>query len=133
MENEAVTSVVTERAATPAEAPRPNLRSKSDIEQESAAFRAGKAEYSGAWDYTKMPGTTLPFVTIFDPYDFAPYASEAQYTFYQEAELKHGRTAMLAVLGIFVAEKFPLFYNGAITGPAITHFEQVSNIFPAFW
>ena len=112
---------------------KPKPESKSGIEPESAAYKAGKVEYMGAWDYTKMPGTTLPFVRIFDPCDFAPYASEAQYTFYQEAELKHGRTAMLAVLGIFIGEKFPLFYDHAITGPAITHFVQVQNIFPAFW
>merc|ERR1719247_2564861 len=92
-----------------------------------------KKEYNGKWEVAKMPGQTLPFLATWDPQMFATYASEDQYKIYQEAELKHGRVAMLATLGVFMAEKFPMFYNGVITGPAVTHFDQVQAIFPAFW
>jgi len=54
---------------------------------------------------------------------------------YREAELTHGRVAMLASLGFVVGEQledFPAFMNidGNITGPAINQFQQVQS---GFW
>ena len=77
-------------------------------------------------------GATRP-LGFWDPLELSKSLEVGHLAFMREAELKHGRTAMLAVLGIFIGEKFPLFYDHAITGPAITHFTQVQNIFPAFW
>jgi light-harvesting complex I chlorophyll a/b binding protein 1 len=54
---------------------------------------------------------------------------------YREAELMHGRVAMLAAVGFVVGEQledFPAFMNidGNITGPAIFQFQQLQS---GFW
>ena len=51
---------------------------------------------------------------------------------YKESELKHGRVAMLAFLGIVAGEMFPLFFGSDITGPAIYQYQQAEGIFPAW-
>ena len=51
----------------------------------------------------------------------------------REAELKHGRVAMVASLGILVGEKFNPLFDGKITGPAIYQFQQADDIYPYFW
>lgn len=48
---------------------------------------------------------------------------------YREAELTHGRVAMLASVGMLVGEKFNPLFDGAITGPAINQFQQVPENF----
>lgn len=69
-------------------------------------------------------------VTGFDPLQLQSKISVKQYRRYQEVEIKHGRVAMLAVTGILVAENWhpvaPL-----VTGPAITHLQQIFNGDPA--
>ena len=85
-----------------------------------------------AFSVDKIPGA-LPPVGIFDPLGFAEKADEMTLKRYREAELTHGRVAMLAVVGFLVGEavegKTALF-NGEVTGPAITHLPQVN---PIFW
>jgi len=52
---------------------------------------------------------------------------------YREAELTHGRVAMLAVVGFLVGEKVEgssFLFDASISGPAITHLSQVP---PLFW
>merc|ERR1719215_841527 len=52
---------------------------------------------------------------------------------YREAEVTHGRVAMLAVLGFLVGEKVEgssFLFDAQISGPAITHFFQVPH---SFW
>merc|ERR1719215_1527594 len=52
---------------------------------------------------------------------------------YREAELTHGRVAMLAVVGFLVGEAVEsktFLFNGEVTGPAISHLAQVN---PVFW
>jgi hypothetical protein len=47
---------------------------------------------------------------------------------YREAELTHGRVAMLAAVGFLVGEKVEgssFLFDAQITGPAITHLSQV--------
>lgn len=48
-------------------------------------------------------------------------------------QIKHGRVAMMAVLGILVAENFHPFYGGSVGGPAISHFSQIDKIEKGFW
>lgn len=51
---------------------------------------------------------------------------------FRESEIKHARVAMLAFAGMFVQElAHPLFENGGKDiGPAIVHFQAVTNYFP---
>jgi hypothetical protein len=52
---------------------------------------------------------------------------------FREAELTHGRVAMLATLGWLVAEEWHPLFGGNIGGPAFRHFQEVEDVFPQFW
>jgi Chlorophyll A-B binding protein len=85
-----------------------------------------------AFTVDEIPGALAP-VGIFDPLGFAEKADEMTLKRYREAELTHGRVAMLATLGFLVGEAVEsktYLFNGEITGPAITHLAQVN---PVFW
>merc|ERR1712157_130160 len=58
-----------------------------------------------------MPGV-LPPLGFWDPWGLSTKAGDDTLNFYREAELKHGRTCMLAFLGIVVGEKFHPFTGG---------------------
>ena len=81
-------------------------------------------------DVTALPGILAP-VEFFDPMGFAKDASESELKRYREAELTHGRVAMLASIGFLVGESgaTPLF-QGKIDGIAINQFWQVPG---GFW
>jgi hypothetical protein len=81
-------------------------------------------------DVTNLPGILAP-VEFFDPLGFAKDASESELKRYREAELTHGRVAMLASVGFLVGESgaTPLF-RGEIDGIAINQFWKVPT---AFW
>jgi light-harvesting complex I chlorophyll a/b binding protein 1 len=55
----------------------------------------------------------------FDPSGFTVGASENKIRSYREAELKHGRIAMLAALGFFVGETFHPLFDGEIDGASV--------------
>jgi hypothetical protein len=79
-----------------------------------------------------MPGALAP-VGLFDPLGFAAKADEPTLKRYREAELTHGRVAMLATLGFLVGEAVEgssFLFDATISGPAITHLVQVP---PIFW
>ena len=79
-----------------------------------------------------MPGVLAP-VGFFDPLNLAEKATDAALQRYREAELAHGRVAMLAVIGFFVGEKVEgssFLFDASISGPAITHITQVPD---GFW
>jgi hypothetical protein len=80
----------------------------------------------------ELPGALAP-VGFFDPLGFADKADENTMKRYREAELTHGRVAMLAVVGFLVGEKVEgssFLFDASVSGPAITHLSQV----PAqFW
>lgn len=79
-----------------------------------------------------LPGA-LPPVGFFDPLGFAEKADDSTLLRYREAEVTHGRVAMLAAVGFLVGEKVEgssFLFDAQIKGPAITHLAQV----PAgFW
>ena len=74
-----------------------------------------------------LAGVLAP-VGFFDPLDFASKADENTMKRYREAELTHGRVAMLATVGFLVGEKVEgssFLFDAQISGPAITHLSQV--------
>jgi Chlorophyll A-B binding protein len=78
-----------------------------------------------------LPGALAP-VGFFDPLGFAAKADEPTLKRYREAELTHGRVAMLAVVGFLVGEKVEgssFLFDAQVSGPAITHLTQVPTIF----
>ena len=77
------------------------------------------------------PGVTAP-LGFFDPLGFTKDVSEKQFRLYREAELKHGRVAMLAVTGVFFGERFPVLLGHRISGPAVHHFQQTDHVLWAF-
>ncbi|EJK49164.1 hypothetical protein THAOC_31987, partial [Thalassiosira oceanica] len=73
----------------------------------AAAFapaQTGRASTSvSAFTIDNMPGALAP-MGFFDPLNFAEKADENTLKRYREAEVTHGRVAMLAVLGFLVGE-----------------------------
>merc|ERR1711939_1195576 len=74
-----------------------------------------------------LPGNQIPGVPSsrfdFDPLGFAERASPAEMVKYREAELKHGRVAMLAITGMLFAEVWhPMLYAPSNV-PAIFAFQ----------
>ena len=79
-----------------------------------------------------LPGA-LPPVGLFDPLGFATKANDATLLRYREAEVTHGRVAMLAAVGFLVGEKVEgssFLFDAQVSGPAITYLGQVPT---AFW
>lgn len=79
-----------------------------------------------------LPGSTAP-VPYFDPVGFAQFCTYAEMKRYREAEVTHGRVAMLAAVGIPVAESFHPLFGGGVVGPAIDHLGQVRAVAPEFF
>jgi len=65
----------------------------------------------------------------FDPLNFSDGKDENTIKRYREAELTHGRVAMLASTGFLVGENFNPLFDGSIKGPAYLHFQQVPTPF----
>jgi len=77
----------------------------------------------------EMPGVTAP-LGFFDPMGISTDIPEGRLLFFREAELKHGRVAMLATLGIVVGEKFHPFF-GAPAIPSTMMWQETSHKW--FW
>ena len=70
-----------------------------------------------------LPGATAP-LGFFDPLGFCGgEASESRVRFLREAEVKHGRVAMLAALGFLVGENFHPLFGGEINVPSYVAFQ----------
>ena len=72
-----------------------------------------------------MAGVTAPF-GLFDPLNLTPDTKE-ELMLFREAELAHGRVAMMGALGFLVQENFhPIFSTEAgVDGPVIRQLDQV--------
>jgi len=78
----------------------------------------------------EMAGVTAP-TGFFDPLGFATEIDEGKLLFYREAEVKHGRVAMLASLGVLVGEQFHPLFGGNIDVPSYVAFQQTP--LQTFW
>jgi hypothetical protein len=77
-----------------------------------------------------MAGVTAP-LGFFDPLGFSTDCAAGTLLFYREVELKHGRVAMLAALGILVGEQFHPLFGGNIDLPAYITFQYTP--LQTFW
>merc|ERR1719247_628975 len=77
-----------------------------------------------------LPGITAP-LGFFDPLGFCSQVSEGRLCFFREVELKHGRVAMLATIGILASEAFHPMWGGQIDVPAYIAFQQTP--LQTFW
>jgi len=70
---------------------------------------------------------------FFDPLGLSLPVSGGKLLFYREVELKHGRIAMLASLGILVGEQFHPLFGGDIDVPSYIVFQAtpLQNFWPA--
>jgi light-harvesting complex I chlorophyll a/b binding protein 1 len=98
------------------------------VKSTSAMSMSGK----GVNSLEEMSGSTAP-VPLFDPLSLASSVDDQELQKYREAEVKHGRVAMLAALGMLVQEAgFHPFFgtSGQDIGPAAFHLQQVGLNFP---
>ena len=79
-----------------------------------------------------LPGALSPMGN-FDPFGLSKDLPLQEIKRYREAEVTHGRVAMLATVGYLVAEKFHPFFGGVVSGPANSHLGQVREVAPAFF
>jgi len=101
-----------------------NLVDEKSKEKLEAAV--DKMKYKNQW----MAGISGP-MGYFDPLGFSTQVSTGKLLFYREVELKHGRVAMLAALGLLVGESFHPLFGGNIDVPAIYAFQQTP--LETFW
>lgn len=93
-----------------------------------------KMESEGSAYVNTLPGAPFGDGKIFDPLGLSDGAAPSDIKKWRDAEIKHGRVAMLAALGVLVAEEYhPLFMGPDYIGPAVDHFQEITARFPAFW
>lgn len=89
---------------------------------------ASKGEFMNGLD---LAGSCMP-TPEFDPFGFSVGKSDETLKRYREAEVTHGRVAMVAALGFVINEEVDgrsfTPFNGTITGPAINQFQQVPEL-----
>jgi len=109
-----------EAAAVPPPPPTPQIA-------ESAEMKA--AEYM-----RYLPGITAP-LNFWDPANLSKNCKDVSAVkWWREAEIMHGRTSMIAVVGFWFGEKYPGItnfpaFNQEVTGPAVGHWQQAPGGF----
>jgi hypothetical protein len=107
-----------------------SVRANAEVEASTGGLNGWVPDENAfAWG---LPGSLDP-VPEFDPAGFATDCSLQEMKRYREAEVTHGRVAMLAVVGFLVAESFHPLFGGEIIGPAIYHLTEVRKIQPEFF
>jgi len=99
----------------------------------ASAFVSGVARRSAAgasslkMSAKDLPGAIAP-LGFFDPLGFSTKADAKTLAKYRESELKHGRVAMLAVLGYLGAERWHPLYDGKLSGNGLEALSQVPTL-----
>jgi Chlorophyll A-B binding protein len=92
---------------------------------------AVKVATKSSFTVENIPGALPPF-GIFDPLGLVAKADANTLKRYREAELTHGRVAMLATVGFLAGEAIEgksFLWDASVSGPAITHLAQVPFVF----
>merc|ERR1719281_1860058 len=97
---------------------------------EETKEKLSEVEEAIAFKAKDMAGVTDP-LDFFDPVGFSTDCSEGKLLFYRDVELKHGRVAMLASLGILVGEQFHPLFGGNIDVPSYIAFQETP--LQTFW
>merc|ERR1712192_225834 len=98
-----------------------------------AAMAAKLPDETEAIQKDAMAGKTAP-LGYFDPVGFSTNIAGETLAFFREAELKHGRVAMFATLGIIAGEKFSPVFGAKDVPPAAMLFGQATPAGAAtFW
>ncbi|CAM9670691.1 unnamed protein product [Pylaiella littoralis] len=105
------------------------VRSATPVSSSSSLKMSAGSDYVAT-----LPGAPFSDGKIFDPLGLSDGADPSDIKKWREAEIKHGRVAMLAALGVLVAEEYhPLFMGPDYIGPAVDHFQEISAQYPEFW
>ncbi|CAN0189751.1 unnamed protein product [Ectocarpus sp. 12 AP-2014] len=105
------------------------VRSAAPASYDSAVKMSAGSDYLAT-----LPGAPFSNGKIFDPLELAVGAEPGDIKLWREAEIKHGRVAMLATVGVVVAEQYhPFFMGPDYIGPAVGHFQEITAQFPQFW
>jgi len=101
---------------------------KSDAVSEGAEYMLGLPG-KGFFGLNSNPDA------VWDPAGFlnGPTLSISEAKRYREAEITHGRVAMLAALGWLVAEEYHPFFSGVGGTSSFARFQAVEGVFPQFW
>jgi Chlorophyll A-B binding protein len=95
------------------------------------SFSSKKVATKSSFTVENIPGALAP-VGIFDPLGLAAKADANTLKRYREAELTHGRVAMLATVGFLAGEAVEgksFLWDASVSGPAITHLSQIPFVF----
>ena len=84
-----------------------------------------------AFQPQSMPGVSKP-LGFFDPLGFSTNKNEIEFKKIQESEIKHGRIAMLASIGLLLQQSFHPLLNNQIIGDSIYHYQIFSSKYPLF-
>lgn len=89
---------------------------------------------SGKEYMLELPGISAP-LGFWDPVKFtdSPTFTVSEAKRYREAEITHGRVAMLGALGWLVAEEYHPLFNGVGGYSSFARFQAVEGVFPQFW
>jgi hypothetical protein len=107
-----------------------NLEEMFEVFEAADTAPGSGPKMGGKFDPKDMAGVSDPF-GFFDPLGLCP-DNEAAFKKYRESELKHGRIAMIAVLGVIIGESGFNFFGNDITGPAIYQYQQAEGYFSAW-
>ena len=100
------------------------------VSEEAAAPVAAPEPVVPAFNPKLEAGVTAPF-GFFDPIGLCPEDAK-NFRKFRESELKHGRVAMIAFLGLLFGEKLGFIFGDKITGPAIFQYQQAETLLNAW-